>query len=279
TGSSSLTDIISLLIRACVEMHVAPDLDWRLDLLPVDFAADAIAQLAFLPNPDPVRAVHLANPNQRHWRELILWMNLFGYRVEIVPYEDWLERLVGDVKTHKENPLRDLVQFFAQRPENENGWYLPQLYEEPRRRKVRFDITRELLKNARLKCPRLSAELLDRYFQSFIDRDFLPELGRSTAADDSPPNEVRPLDVEFFRSVISDADVTGARRMPFSGGHSVIGELTSWKYGRSIGVHAYRLEFAAPHRECDLVVKVKARDIEVTTVGQTLATLCSAELG
>ena len=37
-----------------------PDLDWRLDLLPVDFAADAIAQLAFLPNPDPVRAVHLA---------------------------------------------------------------------------------------------------------------------------------------------------------------------------------------------------------------------------
>ena len=44
-GISNTGDLVSALIKACVQMNAAPDLDWLLDLLPVDFAADAITRL------------------------------------------------------------------------------------------------------------------------------------------------------------------------------------------------------------------------------------------
>jgi thioester reductase-like protein len=277
SGSSNTADFISELIKGCVQMGAAPDLDWLLDLLPVDFAAEAITRLVFDRNPERLRTFHLANPKLRHWRELILWMNLYGYRIELLRYEDWLDRLKAGVLNDNQHPLRDLLPFFLYRPPGQNGLYLPQLYEESRRRRVRFDLTRELLRQADVPCPRLSAGLLDRYFESFVDRQFLPPVQRfrrSAEPADQPPQ----FDVCFFRSLIGP-DVTHAHKLEWSGSHSVIGELTSWKYGRSIGLHAWRLEFGQAPHERDVVVKVKARDAEVTAVGQVVAELCSPALG
>src|SRR5437867_5376066 len=84
-------------------MGAAPDLDWLLDFLPVDFAAEAITRLVFNGNLEPFRVFHLANPKLRHWRELILWINLFGYGVELLPYQDWLHRLNADVRKDRKS--------------------------------------------------------------------------------------------------------------------------------------------------------------------------------
>ena len=279
TGISNTKDFVSKFIRACVQMGAAPDLDWLLDFLPVDFAAEAITRLVLNGNLEPFRVFHLANPKLRHWRELILWMNLFGYRVELLHYQDWLHRLNADVRNDREHPLRDLLPFFLHRPAGQKGLYLPQLYEESRRRKARFDATRELLEREDLTCPQLSTRLLDRYFESYIDRKFLPPVERSHRTDPPAADEHLQFDACFFNSVIGNHEVTRARPLEFSGGHSVIGELTSWKYGHSIGLHGYRLEFGDGQRERDVIVKVKARDKEVTAVGQTLAALCSPALG
>src|SRR5207249_8877921 len=67
---------------------------------------------------------------------------------------------------------------------------LPQLYEESRRRKARFDATRELLEREDLTCPQLSTRLLDRYFESYIDRKFLPPVERSHRTDRSEERRV-----------------------------------------------------------------------------------------
>jgi hypothetical protein len=255
-------------------MNAAPDLDWLLDLLPVDFAADAITRLVLDFASKELRCFHLANPNARNWRELILWMNLYGYDMQLIPYEHWLVLLKDDVRRTKDHPLRDLLPFFSDRPDRQNSLYLPQLYEEPRRRKVRFDATREHLHQAGLRCPRLSTRLLDRYFQSYVNRGFLPPGQERMCQGDSRP----AFDESLFRD-ISGMDVIGAEPLEFAAANSVIGELTSWKYGRSIGLHRYRLQFARPSRECDVVVKVKARDTDVTAVGQTVAALCGSALG
>ena len=255
-------------------MGAAPDLDWLLDLLPVDFAADAITRLTLDCAPKKLRVFHLANPKARHWRELILWMSLYGYDMQLVPYEQWLLLLKHDVRHSKDHPLRELLPFFSNRPDGQNGLYLPELYEEPRRRKVRFDATREQLQQAGLRCPPLSTRLLDLYFESYINRSFLPRVdGRISHADSSPA-----FDESLFRD-ITGTDVIRAEPLEFAAANSVIGELTSWKYGRSIGLHRYRLQFARPSRECDVVVKVKARDTDVTAVGQTIASLCGSALG
>ena len=73
-------------------MGSAPDLDWVLDCCPVDYAADAIVGLTRLRS-DSLRAFHLVNPTTRHWREIVLWMNLFGYPIKLDPFRDWLARL------------------------------------------------------------------------------------------------------------------------------------------------------------------------------------------
>jgi thioester reductase-like protein len=277
SGISNSADLVSSLIKGCIQIGAAPDLDWRLDLMPVDFVAEAMTQLVCEDRTEQLQVFHLANPKGRHWREFVLWMNLYGYRIELLQYEEWLDELRVAVFSQNQHPLRDLLPFFIRRPAENSRLYLPQLYEESRRRRVRFDVTRQRLKGADLMCPGLSAGLLDRYFKSFVDLGFLPLVQKPDATDASPDHALR-FDARFFKSVIG-SDVVGADAQEWSGSHSVIAELTSWKYGRSIGLHSFRLEFGEARDAVDVVLKVKARDREVNAVGQTVAELCSPALG
>ncbi len=45
TGRSNPDDLLSKMIRGCIQMGSAPDLDWVLDCCPVDFTADAIVRI------------------------------------------------------------------------------------------------------------------------------------------------------------------------------------------------------------------------------------------
>jgi len=75
TGRFNGDDMLSRLIAGCVRMGAAPDLDWRLDALPVDSVAELILALSG----DSSGGVwHLAHPQPRHWRECVLWMRLYG---------------------------------------------------------------------------------------------------------------------------------------------------------------------------------------------------------
>jgi len=272
-GLSNLDDLVSALLKTCIHMGAAPDLDWLLDLLPVDFAAEAIIRLALMPNCENPGVFHLANPKSRHWRELILWMNLYGHSIQLVPYDQWLTLLKDDVRRTNDHPLRELLPFFAGRAPGQNEFYLPQLYEECRRRRVCFESTNEYLLKNDLQCPRLSTQLLDLYFESFVERSFLPRVHARNCQVNSPG----AFDAPFFREITGIA-VIHAEPLDFTPSNSVIGELTSWKYGRSIGLHRYRLQCES-RGEYDVVVKVKPRDSQVTAVGQTLADLCHPALG
>src|SRR4030095_15685373 len=49
TGAFNPDDMLSRLISGCVRMGAAPDLDWRLDALPVDNVAAAVLALSAEP--------------------------------------------------------------------------------------------------------------------------------------------------------------------------------------------------------------------------------------
>ena len=61
SGVSQTGDLLSILIKGCIEMGSAPDLDWALDCGPVDYVAEAIVGLSRM-RYDPARVFHLANP-------------------------------------------------------------------------------------------------------------------------------------------------------------------------------------------------------------------------
>ena len=97
TGASNPDDFVAALVKGCIELGAAPDLDWTIDAVPVDYVARAVVHLSGGTDADAgVNRYHLANPRTRHWRECVLWINLYGYPCPLVPYEEWLLRLDRD---------------------------------------------------------------------------------------------------------------------------------------------------------------------------------------
>lgn len=283
SGISNTDDILSRLIKGCIQMRCAPNLDWVLDCCPVDHVADAIVRLS-RDGDDALRVLHLANPVPRHWRECILWMNLYGYPIRLVPYRTWLERLAAECGTPA-HPLYSLRNFFLGRPAGAGGLTLPELYEEERKSRLRCDDTRPALAAAALECPPLNARLLDRYFASFVDRGYLPAIERAGVQ----PAAAVALDRDFFAALLRDfhgddaVEVGAVSARADVSEHSIISELTSWKFGQAAGLRSYSLAIGGrggvPNGERELMVKIKPRDEEVMEVGESVAALCSDELG
>ena len=138
TGASNLDDLVAVLVKGCIQMKAAPDLDWAFDAAPVDYVSRAIVRLSFTTGPG-IRTSHLHHPAPRHWRECVLWMSLFGYPVQLLSYPEWLERL----KVEAESPhhaLHRLRGFFLRR--NTRGATVPELYQQSTRSAVAGDLAR-----------------------------------------------------------------------------------------------------------------------------------------
>ena len=131
TGAFNRDDLIAGLVRGCVAMGTAPDLDWSLDCEPVDRIAAAIVRLSRARGP----VFHLGHERPRHWRECVLWMRMYGYDVRLVSYHEWLRQLDHATRPATEgsalHPLRPLRAFFLERPAGAGGLTLPELYRGP----------------------------------------------------------------------------------------------------------------------------------------------------
>ncbi len=113
SGASNVDDLTAALLKGCIQMGAAPDLDWVFDAVPVDAAADAIVRLSQSPTAS-LETFHLQHPRPRHWRECVLWANFFGYPMRLEPYSMWVERLMRDFAT-PDHALYRLRSFFTRR--------------------------------------------------------------------------------------------------------------------------------------------------------------------
>lgn len=284
SGLSDTEGFLSSFLKGCVQMECAPDLDWLLDCCPVDHVARSIVRLS-ADRGDSLRVYHLDNPRPRHWRECVLWMNLYGYAVRLVPFRDWLSRLQAAARDTG-HALHSLQGFFLARPPGMSGLTLPELYEEGRKSDVRSLATRTTLERLSIGCPSLNADLLDRYFESFVACGFLdappnrPAQPRRACSGDVDPSPLGRLFRRFHGE--ETLTVTGARQS-LDSENSIITELASWRYGRSRGLFRYRADMLRSGedgpRSVDVMVKIKPRDEEVIEIGQRVASLCSTELG
>ncbi len=284
SGMSNTSDLLSTLLKGCIQMGCAPELDWLMDCCPVDFVARSVVRLSRT-QAEPCRVFHLANPHKRHWRECVLWMRLFGYPIELIPYRAWLRRFEIASRTPK-HALHHLRSFFMARTP-EAGLTLPELYEEGRKSQAHSARTDHSLEGISTICPRLNADLLDRYFTYYINCAFLPPARQSRAGRKSPSHVAS--DASFFNSILSDfygdhsLRVTEAILEEGGSDYSIISELTSWRYRRALGLRRYRLILEPSHRfpggTLTVMVKNKPEDIEVIEVGENVAHLCGDQVG
>jgi amino acid adenylation domain-containing protein/thioester reductase-like protein len=91
TGASNPRDFLGALIAESLRIGAAPDIEgWRMEMTPVNFVAEAVCHLAAEPGA-PGRVFHLANPDPPPAPEVFSWLEEMGYRLERLPYFQWLE--------------------------------------------------------------------------------------------------------------------------------------------------------------------------------------------
>lgn len=318
TGVSKHDDLVSALFKGCIQMGSAPDLDWRVDAVPVDQAARAIVHLS-LTGPREFATFHESARRARHWRECVLWMNLFGYPVRLVPYDRWAGQLARDAAS-PEHALHRLRGFFLRRWSD--GAAVPELYQQARSSAPRSTRTQELVSRAGLDFERLDAGLLERYFDEYVAAGFLPPPRRGAwSAADGPAAICPPATgpaargqagvgpvanhpaasgkatgdpaaacdfvparfEQLLRQRFADDSVVVTRvtRCGLGSEHSVIGEISGWRHRGRTGLFHDRLELAGRGgaRTLDVVTKVKPADRELIEVAETVAGICDVRLG
>lgn len=255
TGAFNDGDILARLVSGCVRMGTAPDLDWPLDCLPVDVAAQHIVALSH------VRGTHhLLHDRPRDWRECALWMRLRGYGIRLVPYHAWLAQMDRETLVDRLHPLRPLRSFLLARPTPGESETLPE---------VLLASSRRFTPPAHA-APPLDAPLLDTYFNAFTARRIVPPMpGPPSAAKDGP------LTADFFARTMQTA-VDRAQLVERLSDHSIISELTSWRSGCPTGLFVYRLTSDGSTR--DVVVKRKPEAGDAIAVGEALAQICGDRL-
>ncbi len=170
TGVCNTHDFINLMIKGCLQMGAFPDVDYMLDMSPVDYASKAIVHLS-LQSRSIGQAFHLQHPQPASLSSLVEWIRSFGFSIETIPYEKWRQALINDV-TSADNPLYTLRPFLLERWSDQQIT-IPDLYFQARRPIISCQATLDALAGSSIDCPAIDAQLLMTYTSHLVESGFL----------------------------------------------------------------------------------------------------------
>jgi thioester reductase-like protein len=161
SGVYNAHDHLPLLIKGCIQLGCAPQLDMVVQVAPIDYVSKAMVWLAGQPGAAG-QTYHLVNPHTLLWPELVERIGALGFPLPLVAYDEWQARLAEQVRTAHDQALYGMAPFFAA-----GG--------SPLARLPRFDCgqTQAALAPSALVCPPLDGELLNVYFDYFVRSGFL----------------------------------------------------------------------------------------------------------
>ncbi|HEX6385524.1 MAG TPA: thioester reductase domain-containing protein [Anaerolineae bacterium] len=170
TGSWNTADFTCQMIKSWIRTGYVPDLDARMDMTPVDYVSQAIVYLSRLEQPLG-QVFHLANPQPPDVQELYQWMRSFGYRLKLLPYDQWRSTLLNLAERSSLRPEARAVHSLApllaaNDSEGASQWVggVP-----------RFDSANTLreLAGTSIACARVDEQLLRTYFSYLVGCGFL----------------------------------------------------------------------------------------------------------
>jgi thioester reductase-like protein len=163
TGICQASSFITKMVESCIQMGMAPQVEAALNLVPVDYASQAIVHLS-LTQALQGQAFHIVNPEPVLWKELVLWITQLGYSLDWVSYEAWHTALHHQVaQGTSDNPLTPLVSLFSNRNFIQKS--LGAFY-------FRCDRVLQGLENTAITCPAMDQNLLMTYLSSLTHHKF-----------------------------------------------------------------------------------------------------------
>jgi thioester reductase-like protein len=156
TGAWHQDDLLYRLLQGCLELGMAADVPWELDLVPVDYVANAVSALAWLQESNG-RNFHLHHPNPLPLISLLNGLIDKGSHLRVVSMQEWLDA----IEMAPGNPLHNMRAFFTRRWGPEQLTY-PELNQVGQRARPSNHLTVEALKPHGVRCPSFE-ELLVPY--------------------------------------------------------------------------------------------------------------------
>lgn len=170
TGVSNTHDFICLMAKGCLQMGSFPEVDYMLDMSPVDYVSKAIVHLS-RQKESIGKAFHLQHPQPVPLTVLVDWVRSFGYPVDVISYDAWQEKLINNV-TSAENPLYTLRPFLLERRAEEQ-LTIPDLYLKARRPEISCEDTLNALAGSGVVCAPIDSKLFMTYTAYLIESGFL----------------------------------------------------------------------------------------------------------
>jgi thioester reductase-like protein/FkbH-like protein len=169
TGACDPSAFAWRLIKGCVQLGAAPNLDATISMAPVDFVSRAVVHLSRRED-SAGRIFHVVSPHPMHWKRLVDGLDSHGLPLQRMSYASWRSRLVAAVAQGTQNSLQPLVGLLPethQGVEDEGSESVTEL--------VRFDAQNAArgLDDSSIICPPFDTDLLGTYVQYLIERRFL----------------------------------------------------------------------------------------------------------
>ncbi|MES2217071.1 MAG: amino acid adenylation domain-containing protein [Pseudomonadota bacterium] len=169
TGATQTNDYILVAFRGFVPMKIMPDYARIFDIVPVDYVADAVANISLQKNCYG-KFYHLFNPAPVTLFQFCEWTKTYGYQFKIVPFDQGRERALKVDNTHALFPLIPLIRDADPAPQRSlDPRFMDELQYE-----LECKNTLDALRNTHYVCPPMSEELTHLCIKYLISIDFLP---------------------------------------------------------------------------------------------------------
>ncbi len=171
TGASQTNDLICRIIKGMIQMESAPDLAQSINLIPIDYATQAIVKISQQPQ-SWGQAFHIINPKALPWSQLIGEINNLGYPVQLLPHQQWQAEL-RKLDNSGDNALIPMKSLFSEVNSTNQMTYLENFLMTAQA----FDCHNTLqgLAQTSILCPKIDRTLLQSCLFYFDFCGFLPQ--------------------------------------------------------------------------------------------------------
>jgi natural product biosynthesis luciferase-like monooxygenase protein/thioester reductase-like protein len=174
TGYWNSHDQTYTLIRSCLALGTAPDLDMPVSLTPVDYVAAATTRLT-LDERSVGRSFHLFNPHPpMPWLDLVEAVRAAGYPLDLMPYERWREQIL----TGEADPLSGMLRLTV-----ESDSLAAAARGQSRLRRLEIDCSQaeRALADSGIACDPVDEALITTYLARWRERGLIPAPGQHSS--------------------------------------------------------------------------------------------------
>jgi thioester reductase-like protein len=177
TGVWNTDDFFSRYVKGCIQMGLAPQINIRINAVPVDYMVKMIIHLSRQKSLIGT-AFNIFNPNVISQQEVFGYFENNGYKLARVPFAEWRDALVEEVRQEKNSThaLYPLIPLFTE-TYSESRLTVVEMYEQGRRPEFSNVNTMRGLQGSNIQFPKLDGQLFQRYIHYFIKSGFLPDPG------------------------------------------------------------------------------------------------------